>query len=185
MRPRGAPAGGAMPANPGDVTTLRLPRWREWNPPLARAFWRLTAAPTTRRSHFVAGRYENIYPDLGGMPEAEGILAEIRRQAMTMLEVGDAQALSFKVWFNVMAPGDATLAHRHDVDDERLSGVYYLTVPAASGDLVVATPAGRRVVTPRPGLLVLFPPHWEHEVRPHRGRGIRLSMAFNAGLRER
>lgn len=183
MENTGPAAGGTWAADPGDVATMRLPRWRQWNPPLVRAFWRLTAAPSTRRSHFVAGRYENIYPDLGDMAEANAVLAEIRRHAMTILKVGAGQDLSFNVWFNVMAPGDATLAHRHDVDDERLSGVYYLTVPRASGDLVVATPAGRRVVAPQPGLLVFFPPHWEHEVTPHRGRGVRLSMAFNAGLR--
>ncbi|MDZ7753574.1 MAG: putative 2OG-Fe(II) oxygenase [Gammaproteobacteria bacterium] len=166
------------------MVILRLPRWREWNPSLVRAFWRQTAASTTRRSHFIEGRYENIYPDLDRLPEADDLLAEIRRHAMAMLKAGGLQGLSMKVWFNVMAPGDATLPHRHDMDDERLSGVYYLTVPRASGDLVVATPAGRRVLTPLPGLLVLFPPHWEHEVTPHRGHGIRLSMAFNVGLRD-
>lgn len=176
-----APAEKAMSHKPVDMVIQRLARWRELNPPLVRAFWRQTGAPTTRRSHFIEGRYENVYPDLDGLPEAGDILEEVRQHAVTMLATAGAEDLSMNVWFNVMAPGDATLPHRHDVDDERLSGVYYLTVPRASGDLMVATPAGRRVLTPVPGVLVLFPPHWEHEVTPHRGRGIRLSMAFNAG----
>lgn len=177
--------GTGIHGEPDDLVVVRLRDWRRWNPPLARAFWRQAAAPTTRRSHFVAGRYENIYLDLDRLPEADDLLAEIRCHAMAMLKVGAARDLSVNVWFNVMAPGDATLPHRHDVADERLSGVYYLTVPRASGDLVVDTPAGRRVLTPLPGLLVLFPPHWEHEVTSHRGRGVRLSMAFNGGLRRR
>lgn len=149
---------------------------------LARGFWRETGAPETRRSHFENGRYENIYPDLERLPEAKPVLAVIRAHAARLLGLSDPAVLSLKVWFNVMAPGDATLPHRHDIADERISGVYYLAVPPRSGDLVITTPEGRRVIQPRPGLLVTFPPHWEHEVTAHCGRGIRLAMAFNGGV---
>lgn len=152
---------------------------------LVRAFWRETGAPATRRSHFVAGRFENIYPALERLPEADTLLAAVRRRSAACLGHSDPDRLGLNVWFNVMAPGDATLPHRHDVAHERLSGVYYLAVPAASGELRVTTPRGQRGIAPRQGLLVLFPPSWEHEVTTHLGQGIRLSMAFNIGLRQR
>lgn len=166
-----------------EVITRDLPECGQANRTLARAFWRETAAPATRRSHFENGRYENIYPDMARLPEALPIIHWIREGLADMPDFAGVEGLSLSFWFNVMAPGDVTLAHRHDIADELLSGVYYLQAPPRSGDLVITAPAGPQTITPRPGLLVLFPSHWEHAVTPHRGRGIRLSMAFNAGLR--
>jgi hypothetical protein len=53
--------------------------------------------------------------------------------------------------------------------------------PADSGRLVLHDDEAVITVTPRPGLLVLFPPDLPHEVEEHRGQGTRLSVAFNFG----
>jgi hypothetical protein len=37
-------------------------------------------------------------------------------------------------------------------------------------------------ILPRPGLLVLFPSWLFHQVRPYRGTGLRISLAFNLGV---
>jgi hypothetical protein len=37
-------------------------------------------------------------------------------------------------------------------------------------------------IRPRPGLLFLFPSWLFHQVRPYRGTGLRISVAFNLGV---
>ena len=38
----------------------------------------------------------------------------------------------------------------------------------------------RLIVAPEPGMLVMFPSWLEHWVTPYRGKGQRISVAFNA-----
>jgi hypothetical protein len=37
-------------------------------------------------------------------------------------------------------------------------------------------------IRPRPGLLFLFPSWLFHQVRPYRGAGLRISIAFNLSI---
>jgi hypothetical protein len=38
------------------------------------------------------------------------------------------------------------------------------------------------MILPRPGLLFIFPSWLLHQVRPYRGTGLRISIAFNLGV---
>ncbi len=84
-------------------------------------------------------------------------------------------------WFNEMQPGHSTTLHSHEELDELLSAVYYINSPPDSGRLILHDDEARISVTPRPGLLVLFPPDLPHEVEENRSDRVRLSIAFNFG----
>jgi hypothetical protein len=157
-----------------------LPGEASVNAALAAAFRRLRDDPGTRKSHLLEGRYENIYVDMARLPEAGPVLAAARSCAATLLG-RPPETLALGCWFNEMGPGQVTLSHRHDIHDELLSGVYYLEVPDASGDLVVIDEHSRTVVTPRPGLFVFFAPTALHEVTRNESAGVRLSLAMNFG----
>ena len=101
-------------------------------------------------------------------------------------------------WANVSRSGDYNGVHNHpgwawsgvyyvssgtrDPDDE-LNGRLELLDPRGSV-AVMASPAetllnARFLVTPLPGLMVLFPSWLHHMVHPFIGRGERISIAFN------
>jgi|GEM_PF-390055 len=149
-----------------------------WNRNLYRRFQALRDAAGTRRSHYFQGRFENVYPDRAAIPEVEPVLDWATRFAC---QICCEPALRCGFWFNEMARGQGTGLHTHDGDDETLSAVYYVTVPEGSGALLLHTRGGAMRVAPQPGLLVFFPPDVPHEVEPHTGRGVRLSLAMNFG----
>ena len=158
----------------------RLEQPEAVNASLVEGFERHRDDADTRHTHFHAGRYENIVVDLGKLPAAGAVLALARACAGQVL--GRAgEALRLGAWFNAMQPGDVTLSHSHDIHEELLSAVYYVQVPAASGELVLLDPPVRTVITPEAGLLALFPPDVAHEVTRHRGHGLRLALAMNFG----
>jgi hypothetical protein len=71
------------------------------------------------------------------------------------------------------------------------SGCYYVTIgdpdpqPAHNGWIEFQDPRPANIhghkekVRPEPGLLLLFPAWLNHYVNPYRGRGERISIAFN------
>jgi len=150
------------------------------NPRVREGFARHADDPGTRRSHWFGGRFENVYIDPAKVPEVRELLAFALACAQEILGRPDA-ALRSGFWFNEMRPGQATLSHTHDDDDELLSGVYYLRVPADSGDLVILEEHLKTIVQPQEGLAVFFPPDVLHEVTPNRSNENRLSLAFNIG----
>lgn len=152
------------------------------NAVLAQQILALPGNAFQRRSHFVADRYENLYVDVQRLPGLEGILAAIQQRAAGLLHC-TPETLRLGFWLNIMTRGQRTYAHRHDEDDELLSGVYYLQAPPGSGELVLALSRGDRIVTPVAGRLVLFPPDLLHEVRAHRSDSPRVALAFNVGPR--
>jgi uncharacterized RmlC-like cupin family protein len=152
------------------------------NPSLRARIRRLPASHVVRRSHFLGGRYENIYVGTESLPEIGAILdaaagkaAEILGRPRTMLRIG--------WWLNVMRPGDVTHAHTHDDGDELLSGVYYIHAPPSSGRLVLFDAARREEIEPRAGLFVFFAPGVPHEVTRNESGRTRLSVGFNVGPR--
>lgn len=90
-------------------------------------------------------------------------------------------ALHFGFWFNEMQPGHETSLHTHEENDELLSAVYYVSAPPESGRLVVEEDEAQILITPRPGLLLLFPPDLPHAVERNASDRTRLSVAFNFG----
>jgi uncharacterized protein (TIGR02466 family) len=105
--------------------------------------------------------------------------------------------LDLNGWANVNRDGHYNRAHSHG--GVHWSGVYYVAAGNPDGAIAnngvlelidprhlsgAVSPPGFRaghslVVTPEPGLLVLFPGWLEHWVTPYRGTGERISIAFN------
>lgn len=85
----------------------------------------------------------------------------------------------------------ATLAHRgghamHDHPNSAVAGVYYVSVPPGSAPICFYDPRNLPwltgdclPLTPKPGLLVLFPPWLRHSVAPSSTDEPRISVAFN------
>ena len=108
------------------------------------------------------------------------MLTAAQRTAETITGVAP---LSVGFWFNEMPPGYRTLPHTHDDYDELLSGVYYVTVPPRSGNLVIEGGGKPLVVEPEAGKMVFFPPDRPHEVERNESAQIRLSIGMNFGKR--
>jgi len=109
----------------------------------------------------------------------------------------ERQTLELNGWANINRDGHYNRAHSHA--GVHWSGVYY--VAAGQPDAAIANngvlelidprdlggvvptpgfPVGHSlIVKPEPGLLVLFPGWLQHWVTPYRGKGERISIAFN------
>lgn len=148
------------------------------NRALLAAYARESDAPGVRRTHHFHGRFENTYIPAARLPELEPVSAFALRAAAAVL---GRPTLRHGFWFNEMHPGHRTKLHSHEEEDELLSGVYYLACPADSGRLILHDNEAEIMVTPRAGLLVLFPPDLPHEVEENRSTRTRLSVAFNFG----
>lgn len=113
-----------------------------------------------------------------------------------------------QAWANVNGPGDGNICHYHP--GAFWSGTYYVadggcgSDPALGGEFEMLDPRGPgpgmyapglkfagedgnsvgsgEMIRPRPGLLFLFPSWLFHQVRPYRGNGLRISIAFNLGV---
>ena len=111
-------------------------------------------------------------------------------------------------WANVNGPGDSNICHYHA--GAYWSGTYYVedggcaADPALGGEFEMLDPRGpgpamyaptlkfagedgasvgaSETIRPKPGLLFLFPSWLMHQVRPYRGTGLRISIAFNLSL---
>ncbi|MCG6966116.1 MAG: 2OG-Fe(II) oxygenase family protein [Chromatiaceae bacterium] len=155
-----------------------LPQAADVNRALIEAFERTSAALDVRRTHKFAGRYENTYIPAERLPELTPVRDFAVHRAATVLGI-DAPHHGF--WFNEMRSGQRTTLHDHAEADELLSGVYYLSCAPGSGRLVLHDDDAQILITPRPGLLVLFPPDLPHEVEQNSSTETRLSIAFNFG----
>lgn len=134
-----------------------------------------------RRSHLFNGRYENIYLTPQHVPEITGLLDEACEHASQILGIDDLQA---GCWFNYMPPGAVTTLHSHDDDDELLSAVYYVSVPADSGELIIHDDNHLHRVLPQQGMFVFFAPDIVHEVSKNNSNADRLSIGINFGKRK-
>lgn len=102
-------------------------------------------------------------------------------------------------WAMVNRRGNGTRAHLHP--NSLFSGVFYLKVPPASGDIAFLDPRsgaqmllpplqsakgvfnGRELRRPEEGLLLLFPAWLWHEVEPSESLEPRICISFNVGMR--
>jgi uncharacterized protein (TIGR02466 family) len=120
-------------------------------------------------------------------------------------------AWSVQAWANVNGPGDGNICHYHP--GSFWSGTYYVadggcaSDPTLGGEFEMLDPRGpgpgmyapalkfagedgtsagsAETIRPNPGLLMLFPSWLLHQVRPYRGTGLRISIAFNLGVTTR
>ena len=157
-----------------------VPRAQPLNRRLLRQFLATAAGAEVKRSHFFAGRYENLYVGYDQVPAASPVLDQVRLWAAGILD-RDPVRMRLGFWFNLMEPGQRTLPHTHDEGGELLSAVYYVRVPPHSGSLKLRPKSGDILVRPREGMALLFPPDLEHEVTENLSRGQRLSLAINIG----
>ena len=132
--------------------------------------------PDARKTHYFDGRYENIYLNNAQVPLLAELKADAKRYAEQLL---GKPVIKMGCWFNAMGPGQSTTLHRHDEDDELLSGVYYIEVPPDSGKLLIHH--GESLIEHQPviGQWVFFSPQTPHQVSENRSHETRLSIAFN------
>ena len=138
--------------------------------------------PNLRRTHHFEGRYENVYIEKEEIPAVKPVLEAARRGAARFLRQPEIN-LAVGFWINDMKPGHVTIAHRHDEDDELVSGVYYIRAPEDSGDLVLTWAAASTRIVPRPGLFVFFAPDVPHRVTENKSNETRLSIGMNFGIK--
>jgi len=157
-----------------------LPLAAELNSRIMKSYGQLREQDLLRRSHFLGGRYENLYLDHDRIPELKQILAQATSCAALLLGKS-VPSLKSGFWLNAMAPGQATSKHDHDEDDELLSAVYYIHVPENSGNLIIHDRHCQTELIPEAGMLVLFSPVVVHSVTTNLSGENRLSMAMNFG----
>jgi uncharacterized protein (TIGR02466 family) len=104
-----------------------------------------------------------------------------------------------QAWVNINEPGDWNSLHDHNGYDIVLSGIFYVSVPPNSGDLMFFDQRfvnknspyykhylskiidSSNVITfkPKPNYMLLFPPNLLHMVGPNLSQDTRCSVAFN------
>ena len=134
----------------------------------------------SRRTHFFGGRYENLYLERNRIPELDRVLNHAEACARRLLDYG-SHPIRVGFWFNAQGPGQSTTEHTHEENDEFLSGVYYVSVPKESGDLVLLDGTLVTRIAPAAGNFLFFPPSLAHRVEVNRSPFQRLSIAFNVG----
>ena len=147
-----------------------------------------------------------------GGPRIAEVLDLGRQVANQLTADRSGQRLSPKwamqAWANVNGPSDGNISHYHP--GSFWSGTYYVDDggcgldPALGGEFEMLDPRGpapgmyapalqfalaegasagaAETIRPKPGLLFVFPSWLLHQVRPYRGRALRISIAFNLGL---
>ncbi|MHB8622824.1 MAG: 2OG-Fe(II) oxygenase family protein [Sulfuricaulis sp.] len=131
-------------------------------------------------SHYLGGRYENLYVSLDILPEMSTILEVAAIESSRILALHKTE-LQIGWWLNVMRPGDVTYPHTHDANEELLSGVYYIDAPFYSGSLILTQGPYREQIEPSAGMFVFFAPDLLHEVTQNRSDCPRLSIGLNIG----
>ena len=164
---------------PRGVFIYELPEAEHLNQKLLSGFLAHEHDEEIKRTHLIDGRFENIYLGTEQVPEMTMILEQACLAAKQFLNL--SRSLRGGFWFNAMYPGHATGAHTHDDDDECLSGVYYITAPKDSGNLVLHAAEGAFTLAPKAGRFVFFPPNMSHEVTENKSTEFRLSVGMNFG----
>lgn len=172
---------------------------------------RAASTPSTRHSNLGGWQSSWDFPDWGG-PAAAAILAHARAVAdrMTVDRQGKAVKIDWAVnaWANLNRSGHGNEFHTHP--GAYWSGTYYVddggigADPSLGGEFEIQDPRGvapamyaphlafnlpgggaagaSETLSPRAGLMLLFPSWLSHAVRPYRGQAQRISIAFNFSL---
>ena len=152
----------------------------EVNTALAEAILALPEDRYLQRSHFFNGRYENLYVDVVSLPALKPILETAMVEASVLLSIPENN-LRLGFWLNIMHKDDVTTLHSHDDDDELLSAVYYVQVPAHSGLFKLHHAGAVTEIKPITGRFMFFDPALPHEVAEHRSEIPRISIGMNFG----
>ena len=159
----------------------------EQNTEIERAYLSQKNNKDVVKTHYINGRFENVYLQREQLPYLPQLLDEAIKYAMQTLDTKAPLKVGF--WFNEMQVGDTTSAHTHEEDDELLSGVYYLSVPIDSGSLVLGVGLVNNEInneciklTPKKGEFIFFSPKLLHSVEKNKSSQMRLSIGLNFGL---
>ena len=167
----------------GQAHRLRTDELKPLLPALIDQYLALRDQPEIRKTHHFGGRYENIYVGRELIPELDAML-NVATAAAAIVS-GETRPLRAGYWFNEMQPGQATTMHSHDDDDEILSGVFYVTVPEGSGDLLLGKGGEQVAVAPVESAFVFFSPALPHAVGKNLSDRMRLSIGMNFGVPDR
>ena len=157
-----------------------MPDAAEMNRQIMDAYLQMEEKDFVRRSHFFHGRYENLYLKREHISALGSVLKQAESYAASLLDMS-ADKLRSGFWMNDMGPNAVTTEHDHDDYDELLSGVYYVEVPQASGELNIVNQHSRTIVTPEAGMFVFFAPNVRHSVSNNNSEGRRVSIGMNFG----
>ena len=145
----------------------------------------------------------------GGAPTRELLeAAKAVADSLTRRRDGRPAGVTWRcnAWANVNGPGDSNEFHCHP--GAYWSGTYYVEAgggepegdglfemmdPRGPGPALYAphlgyavphglSAGGNETLHPRSGMMLLFPAWLLHQVRPYRGPGLRISIAFNLSL---
>lgn len=198
---------------PTTVAALEVPDAPALNAQFRETILRRRAEyPSVRASNAGGWHSERDLPEWGGAAAAKVLaMAQAVASQLTTDRRGQARPVLWRVtaWANVNGPGDANICHYHP--GSFWSGTYYVadggaaSDPALGGEFEMLDPRGpapsmfaptlavagegglamgaTETIRPRPGLLFLFPSWLMHQVRPYRGSGERISVAFNLAPR--
>ena len=133
------------------------------------------------KTHYFHGRYENIYIKDTRFNPLIQLLKDAKQHAAGLLNCTSSE-LSMDYWFNNMPPQHITDWHKHDVMDEQLSAVYYVTVPEHSGDLLLKDKPTTLHIQPKENDFLFFAPDIEHSVEINKSPLSRLSIGMNFGF---
>jgi hypothetical protein len=165
-----------------DIHRCGLADAEEINAAIAAAVSGMRDDDFERRTHFVGGRFENLYVERTRIPAIGFVLDQAL--ACAALILGRAPGtLRCGFWLNLTGPGQGTSEHTHDEHDELLSGVYYVVIPPDSGDLILYDGPSTIRVEPQAGTFIFFPPNLAHAVETNRSALSRLSIGINIGPR--
>ncbi len=197
---------------PTPVALLQLPDAERLNADLKRIILaQEQAQPGTQHSNLGGWQSSWDFAAWGGKPAA-ALLAGAQRLAgdLTCDRAGRKVQVEWRVnaWANVNRSGHGNEFHTHP--GCFWSGVYYVddggigADPGLGGEFEIQDPRGvapamyaprltvaasggaamgaQETISPRSGLLILFPSWLSHAVRPYRGTAARISVAFNLSL---
>lgn len=172
---------------------------------------RRDAHPTVGASN-IGGWHSSRDFELWGGAAAEELLSHARSVAtqLTADREGHSVRPEWKVesWANINTHGDSNACHYHPgsfwsgtyyvndggcAEDAALGGEFEMFDPRGPAPMMHApalkfggedglSAGSAETIRPRAGLMFLFPSFLLHAVRPYRGNGQRISVAFNLGL---
>ena len=137
-------------------------------------------------------------PDLQERKEFDPFVKRVRSAIEAALGEYGVEFKSYTItdcWANMSNSGDSHPLHNHP--NNYLSGVYYVAAPENCGRIVFYDPRPQTSVifprperynqyninkikiTPRPGMMLMFPSWLMHSVEANTGDGERVSIAFN------
>lgn len=194
------------------VAAVMLPDAEARNAELEEIILRRRAErPTVGASNIGGWHSTRDFAQWGGK-RGEELLAVARSVATQMTSDRNGKPVqpdwNMEAWANVNGPGDSNACHYHPgsfwsgtyyvrdggcADDPSLGGEFEMFDPRGPAPMMHApalkfggedglSAGSAETIQPRPGLLFLFPSFLLHAVRPYRGDGLRISVAFNFGL---